>query len=231
MRCLFWALALIVLVAVVFPALVAMTVFTAALFFTVARFAVPWLLVGLGVWLIVGRAGRHHRRSRRNRWSHWDRDDWHAWGPSQSRSTWSQTRPAPPTSTPDPPPDPNRPTTLPTTLPIDVEVKVEQIRHKVNVLLGYAERFPIFSQDLYLVRQTASEYLPKTLDAYKALAVSGSTEVTADSGKTAHQELSEQLDLLDSKLTEIAEDLQRRDMDKLLANRRFLEERFGHRSA
>src|SRR5688572_1853238 len=42
-------------------------------------------------------------------------------------------------------------------LPIDVQVKAEQIQHKVNVLLGYADRFPPFSQDLYIVRQTASE--------------------------------------------------------------------------
>jgi hypothetical protein len=46
-------------------------------------------------------------------------------------------------------------------------------------------------------------------------------------GTTPLQELKEQLALLDSKLDEIAEDLQRHNQDRLLANRRFLEERFG----
>lgn len=227
MRCLFWALALIIFVAVVVPALVAVVAVTAFAAFAVLRFTLPWLLVGLGVWLLVGRGHRsgRDRRSRRNRW-YWDQNGWHAWGPTPPSTSW--TRPADPA----PPADAEKPTTLPTSLPIDVEVKVEQIRHKVTVLLGYAERFPIFSQDLYLVRQTANEYLPKTLDAYQAIAASGGAEeIEATSGKTAHQELTEQLDLLDSKLTDIAQDLQRRDMDHLLANRRFLEERFGHRPA
>ena len=48
-------------------------------------------------------------------------------------------------------------------------------------------------------------------------------------GKTAHHELKAQLDLLDSKLDDIAQDLQRQDADRLLANRRFLESRFGLR--
>ena len=53
---------------------------------------------------------------------------------------------------------------------------------------------------------------------------------TAD-GKTARQELKAQLDLLDTKLDDIAQDLQRQDADRLLANRRFLESRFGARNA
>jgi hypothetical protein len=48
-------------------------------------------------------------------------------------------------------------------------------------------------------------------------------------GKTAREELKAQLDLLDAKLDDIAQDLQRQDADRLLANRRFLEARFGTR--
>jgi hypothetical protein len=47
--------------------------------------------------------------------------------------------------------------------------------------------------------------------------------------RTARQELRSQLDLLDQKLDDIAQDLQRQDADRLLANRRFLEARFGDR--
>jgi hypothetical protein len=51
--------------------------------------------------------------------------------------------------------------------------------------------------------------------------------VLPSTGRTALEELKSQLDLLDSKLDEIATDLQRRDVDALLANRKFLEQRFG----
>jgi hypothetical protein len=113
-------------------------------------------------------------------------------------------------------------------LPIDVQVKVEQIRRKVEVLLSYADRFPPFSQDLYLVRQTAAEYLPRTVETFLRLP-KDSVETPGPEGVTPLQELKSQLDLLDSKLDEIARDLQRQDMDRLLANRRFLQERFSTR--
>jgi hypothetical protein len=48
-------------------------------------------------------------------------------------------------------------------------------------------------------------------------------------GKTPLQELKEQLAILDTKLDEIAEDLQRQNFDRLLINRQFLEARFGGR--
>ena len=112
-------------------------------------------------------------------------------------------------------------------LPIDFQVKVEQIRRKVDVLLGFADRFPPFSQDLYLVRQTASDYLPRTLNAFLSLPRENVDKLLPGSGKTAREELRAQLDLLDSKLDEIAQDLLRQDADRLLANRRFLESRFG----
>jgi len=45
-------------------------------------------------------------------------------------------------------------------------------------------------------------------------------------GRTALQELRAQLALLDSSLDAITQNLQQQDLDGLLANRRFLEERF-----
>jgi len=104
-------------------------------------------------------------------------------------------------------------------------VKVEQIKRKADLLLEYADRFPPFSQDLHIVRQTAADYLPRTVDAYLKLPGSDDPVIGA-TGKTALDELKAQLNLLDSKLDEIAEDLQRQDLDRMLANRRFLEERF-----
>jgi hypothetical protein len=111
-------------------------------------------------------------------------------------------------------------------LPLDVQIKVEQIRRKAEVLMQHAGRFPFASRDLYVVRATVSDYLPRTIDAYLAVPPASREQPMAN-GTTPMRELKEQLALLDSKLDEIAEDLQRHNQDRLLANRRFLEERFG----
>src|SRR5438067_4943638 len=177
----------------------------------------PWLLIGLGAWLFWHEDGRHYRRRRtqagwlRSAQPGGPRGDKQQ-RPSKSHSATAQSKQL-----------------CQTELPIDVQVKVEQIRRKVDVLLGYADRFPPFSQDLYLVRQTASDYLPRTINAFLALPRDTADKPLSADGKTAHQELKAQLDLLDSKLDDIAQDLQRQDADRLLANRRFLESRFGLR--
>jgi hypothetical protein len=107
-----------------------------------------------------------------------------------------------------------------------VQVKAEQIQRKADVLLGYADRFPPFSQSLHIVRQTATDYLPRTLDAY--LALPGTSDpLVPTTGRTALTELRAQLQLLDEKLDDITLDLQQQDLDRMSANRRFLEERFG----
>jgi ABC-type nickel/cobalt efflux system permease component RcnA len=171
----------------------------------------PWLLIGLGAWLFWHQDGRHYRRRHEVR--------------RPSRSLFQQ-RPQKISQTAI-----RTPMRTVPELPIDVRVKVEQIRRKVDVLLGYADRFPPFSQDLHLVRQTASDYLPRTLNAFLALKPEDIDKPLSGTGKTARQELRSQLDLLDQKLDDIAQDLQRQDADRLLANRRFLEARFGARDA
>jgi hypothetical protein len=133
-------------------------------------------------------------------------------------------RPVQPTAAP----SPKAPETA---LPIDVQVKVDQIQRKVEVLLQYADTFPPFSHDLYIVRRTAAEYLPRTIEAYLAVPKRTPDSVLPPPTQSPLDELKQQLQLLDSKLDEIAQDLQRKDLDGLLANRRFLEERFGRRQA
>jgi hypothetical protein len=173
----------------------------------------PWLLIAAGAWMFWHQDGRHHRR----------RQTRAAW---VARETPAQTQPTQPTAQKKKSPQPLRPAEL----PIDLQVKVEQIRRKVDVLLGYADRFPPFSQDLYLVRQTASDYLPRTVNAFLSMPPDGvDTPMASYGGKTARQELTAQLELLDKKLDDIAQDLQRQDADRLVANRRFLEQRFGSR--
>ena len=170
--------------------------------FWVLGTAWPVLLICLGAWLLLHGDGGHRQRRR---------------------------RPAPvvaPRAVHDAKRQPRGLSSM--ELPIDVQVKVEQIRRKVDVLLGFADRFPPYSKDLYLVRETAAEYLPRTLDAFVRLPKEAIDRPVVAGGKTAREELKSQLDLLDSKLDDIAQDLQRQDADRLLANRRFLEARFGN---
>src|SRR5579859_1084628 len=192
--------------------------------FSVLGAAWPVLLIALGAWLFWHEDGRYARRA-----------EWGSGRRSEQLRPAPMQRPKPAREAHDRRPAAADPRSLRpgAELPIDVQVKVEQIRRKVDVLLSYADRFPPFSQDLYLVRQTASDYLPRTIDAYLTLqrqtAASDMAKPVIPGGKTPYQELKAQLDLLDAKLDDIAQDLQRQDTDRLLANRRFLEERFGSR--
>ena len=172
----------------------------------------PVFLVAFGLWLLFRDSG-HRRRD----WDWWDRPAPRA------------PRPAEPVRTDEPPRQ--RPSAKRRELPIDLQVKVEQIRRKVDVLLGYADRFPPFSHELYLVRQTADDYLPRTINAYLAMPTEATDKPLAGQTRTAREELQAQLDLLDAKLDEIAVDLQRQDTQRLLSNRRFLEDRFGGANA
>lgn len=199
------------------PIAIALVLVMIVLSVIVAGFAVaqtmPWLLILVGVWMLF----KSNRRSRQAQW----------------RPVVVPPRPvmAQPRAATRPiqqqPPRPRPVARSKRELPIDVQVKVEQIRRKADVLLGYADRFPPFSQDLHIVRQTTAEYLPRTVQAY--LALPGHDDPVIASGKTAIEELREQLLILDSKLDDIAQDLQRQDVDRMLANRRFLEERFQMR--
>jgi hypothetical protein len=178
----------------------------------------PWLLVALGVWLLIkdSRYGKHAREP-------------HAWHPHVHDREEHQRRPDA-RETVAPTRKPVRLKTVPPRrpgLPIDLQVKVDQITSKADALLRYADRFPPFSRDLFLVRQTTAEYLPRTIEAFLALPPEAAQRVVTATGRTPHQELKAQLELLDAKLDEVAEDLQREDVDRLLANRRFLELRFG----
>jgi hypothetical protein len=112
-------------------------------------------------------------------------------------------------------------------LPEGVQARIEEIRRKAWGLLQHAERFPAASESLYLVRRTLDEYLPGTVNTYLALPPGADDRPVAPDGRTALQVLREQLDVLDRKLDEIAGDLWSNNIERLLANGRFLNERFG----
>ncbi len=78
----------------------------------------------------------------------------------------------------------------------------------------------------YVIKQTALEYLPETLENYLNLPPAFARLHTLKDGKNAQQLLLEQLRLLDTTMKEIVVDIHRNDTDRLLINGRFLEEKF-----
>ena len=81
--------------------------------------------------------------------------------------------------------------------------------------------------NVYLIRQTALSYLPDAFDTYLRLPrVMAERRRVAD-GRTPHDVLLDQLDLMDRRLADVADDMARHDSDRLLANGRFLAEKFG----
>ncbi len=214
-----------------------------------AVFAVPIFLVTFGlIWaglhllhfvapllLIWGAFMLMRGSSRRRRWSRY----------AQPSSTWNagpQRRPR--ADPPAPPAGWDQPVSPSATvareagqtpadwekLPPDVRAKVQLIQQKADALGQYESAFPPFSHDLYVVRRTTAEYLPRTIDAYLAVP-QRHDDLLPTPSPTPLEELKSQLQLLEAKLDEIAQDLQRKDMDGLLANRNFLEDRFGRRPA
>ena len=214
-----WFFLILLVLAVLAGLALLLVAATVAALVVVAVHLFPVLLILVGAWLLFRAFGGPKPRHRHHsaRWSPPD-----AGRRAQPEAPWRAPR-RPPAPVPSPAAVPG--TSARPGLPVDVQMKADQIRRHVDLLLSHADRFPPFSQDLYIVRQTAAEYLPRTLDAY--LAVAGrEVTVVGPGGKTALDELRHQLRLLGSKLDEITFNLQQQNVDRLLANRRFLEERF-----
>jgi hypothetical protein len=110
-------------------------------------------------------------------------------------------------------------------LPLTVRAKAEQIRLKADMVSREFEQAPIASRNHYILGRIQAEYLPAALGSY--LALGGDDRALSPDGRTGQQVLRDQLELLDGKLDEIADDLQRENFGRLLTNERFLEEHFG----
>jgi hypothetical protein len=112
-------------------------------------------------------------------------------------------------------------------LPQPLAAKLQNISDTIMGILPHYANFPAGSPDLFAVGRTATDYLPSALQAYLNLPRAYATLHRMPNGKTADQVLSDQLDLLSSKMDEVADAVHKKDSDALLANARFLEEKFG----
>lgn len=196
---------------VAFPA--AVVLFGIVIGLVAAAFAVAIALaVTIGPWVALGYGGyRLWRRSERRR------RDQVAWVAAQP---WQ----------PPPPPVPSPAADPADRLPPDERTQVGRIRRKAAVLLQQADRFPAGSRHLFVVQQMLDEYLPSTLDAYLGLPPGAAELLVTPDRRTGVQVLKAQLDILEAKLDEVATDLRQVNVDRLLANERFLEQHFGRRA-
>ena len=112
-------------------------------------------------------------------------------------------------------------------LPSPQQAKLQAIADTIGGILPHFAEFPPGSPDLFVVGRTATDYLPSALQAYLNLPRAYATLHKMTNGKTADQVLDDQLTLLAAKMNEVADAVHKKDSDALLANGRFLEQKFG----
>jgi hypothetical protein len=108
-----------------------------------------------------------------------------------------------------------------------LQARLQQISDTIMGILPHYADFPPGSPDLFVVGRTATDYLPSALQAYLNLPRAYATLHRMQNGKTADEVLGDQLTLLASKMDEVADAVHKKDSDALLANGKFLEEKFG----
>lgn len=109
-----------------------------------------------------------------------------------------------------------------------VSARVDQICSLIEELLPRVREFGPASREMHILVRTATDYLPATVEPYLALPRFYAEHKVVSEGRTATRILCDQLDILKDRLEQIGEALARSDSEKLLANGRFLADKFGH---
>jgi hypothetical protein len=112
-------------------------------------------------------------------------------------------------------------------VPADVIARYESLQRRMLAMLPRQTRREGISPELFILHRTASDYLPGAVRSYLVLVQSGDPDQPLADGRTPHQILLAQLELIESTLTDVAVALSRNDADRVLVHGRFLEERFG----
>lgn len=113
--------------------------------------------------------------------------------------------------------------------PLVIE-RIQQIELTIrSEILPGIDHLPPGSLELYLIERTARQYLPAAVDAYLRLPGDYVSLQPGSRGRTPLEVLLDELGLLDAEMRRIAELIHGTDMDRLLAHRRFLADRFGRK--
>ena len=111
--------------------------------------------------------------------------------------------------------------------PGQIASKVNRIADRITETLPRADSLGRGSPAHYVLVRCATDYLPETLHAYLDLPRTWAKHQAVSDGRTPLALVVEQLDVLGREIDEIAEAVNRADTDKLFANGRFLDEKFG----
>jgi hypothetical protein len=110
---------------------------------------------------------------------------------------------------------------------VDIAERIGHIRDSILVTLEADGGRVAGDPEVRTIRQTALDYLPTALAAYLALPRADAERRAVAGGRTPHDVLLEQLDLMDAKMREAADAILAHDSERLLANGRFLADRFA----
>jgi hypothetical protein len=115
-------------------------------------------------------------------------------------------------------------------VPSEIRFKVKRIAMSITELLPRAGALGAGSPDTYVLVRCATDYLPTAFEGYLNLPRDYADHCVVADGKTPLDLLSEQLDLLTAQINRIADRVNAVHSDKLIANGRFLSQKFGSRA-
>lgn len=111
-------------------------------------------------------------------------------------------------------------------VPADVLGQLCRIKDTIRLrVLPAIELLPLGSLDRYLAERTTVEYLPSALEQY--LAVGDRRDDASWASTTAARVLSDELCLMETDIQRIAGVIERTNLDRMRAQRRFLDERLS----
>jgi hypothetical protein len=111
--------------------------------------------------------------------------------------------------------------------PAEVQSRVTSIKEVVLDIVARQATLEGASPQLFAVLRTATDYLPTAVETYMKLPAGWATTRRQADGRTALEILTSQLDLLHDEMVDVADAVNRNDIDKLLTHERFLTQRFG----
>lgn len=111
-------------------------------------------------------------------------------------------------------------------LPNDVMERVVSIKESITEVLPQIVDLGGSDYNIFLIQQTALDYLPSALERYLNLPKAYANIHPVKDGKTAKQLLLEQLNLLDAEMKSVVQEVYRNDTQQLIVHGRFLQDKF-----
>jgi len=111
--------------------------------------------------------------------------------------------------------------------PQEASDRVARLATLVREITARRDTLAGSSPQLFAVLRTATDYVPTAIEAYLRLPEGYARTRKLNDGRTALEVLLGQLDLLEKEMIDVADAVNKNDLDRLLAHGRFLDERFG----